>query len=261
MATSPVKLAPLEGPMHSDRTIFDAFNSSSTFTKDAEIGFGTGSRPPLSNPTCTPGPGAYGIKTTLGKVMESHITSPCQFSIRSREKFGDPNLKALSKTTANEPGPGQYDLTGRFLSGENPRKSAFPKGELPEAKAGLTPGPGSYAVQASVGGQLSSKKPNAMVISFPKTERPSLVPVGTTAVGPGEYGAGAAACEPQVDSRKPTCGSIKFGTGYKKGKNQNKIDMGEPSPGPGSYKLPGAIGGKHTLKVSLSGRNAFGSPW
>ena len=56
------------------------------------------------NPTPGPGPGAYPIKTTLGKLLESNIKSPCQFTLRGRTKFGDPNEKSLSKTTANEPG-------------------------------------------------------------------------------------------------------------------------------------------------------------
>ena len=56
------------------------------------------------NPTPGPGPGAYPIKSTLGKLMESHIKSPSQFTLRGRTKFGDPNEKSMSKTTANEPG-------------------------------------------------------------------------------------------------------------------------------------------------------------
>ena len=50
---------------------------------------------------------------------------------------------------------------------------------------------------------------------------------GGSTVGPGEYtGANVADCEPQVDSRKVTCGSIKFGTGYRKGANSRKLDLG-----------------------------------
>ena len=82
----------------------DAFNKTSYFKKEPEIGFGTGSRPPLMVPTATPGPGAYQIKTTLTKTIDSTIKSPEQYTIRSRHTFGDPNLKALSKSTANEPG-------------------------------------------------------------------------------------------------------------------------------------------------------------
>jgi hypothetical protein len=49
-------------------------------------------------------PGAYTIKSTLGKTIESHIRTPSQYSIRGRTKFGDPYGKAISKTAANEPG-------------------------------------------------------------------------------------------------------------------------------------------------------------
>lgn len=87
-----------------NRTVMDAFNNTSWFDKEPAIGFGTGSRPPLNNPTLGPGPGAYAIKTTMGKLMESHIQSPCQFTLRGRTKFGDPNEKTLSKTAALEPG-------------------------------------------------------------------------------------------------------------------------------------------------------------
>ena len=53
---------------------------------------------------------------------------------------------------------------------------------------------------------------------------------GGSTVGPGEYaGANVAACESQVDSRKVTSGAIKFGTGYRKGINNKKLDLGEMS--------------------------------
>lgn len=86
------------------KTVMDAFNKTSVYNKDAEISFSTSSRPPLNPPTVGPGPGAYVIKSTMSKVMESNIKSPCQFTLRGREKFGDPNERALSKTCANEPG-------------------------------------------------------------------------------------------------------------------------------------------------------------
>lgn len=87
-----------------NRTVMDAFNQTSYYTKEPEIGFGTGSRPPLNNPSLGPGPGAYPIKTTMGKLMESHIQSPSQFTLRGRTKFGDPNEKTMSKSSASEPG-------------------------------------------------------------------------------------------------------------------------------------------------------------
>lgn len=250
-------------------TLMDAFNKTSCYTKEPEIGFGTGSRPPLMVPTATPGPGAYQIKTTMSKTIDSSIKSPQQFSIRSRQNFGDPNLKALSKTTANEPGPGQYKVANKFLSGRDEPKYSFPKSRQPADKALLAPGPGQYELPASMGRQPLSTKHRAQEAPFPHASRPSLIAPGSTEIGPGEYGVSAAACEPQVDSRKPTCSSIKFGTGYQKNrKNNQKLDLSEPSPGPGSYQLPGGVATKSagtpyrsSPAASLSGRNAFGSPW
>jgi Sperm-tail PG-rich repeat len=200
--------------------------------------------------------------------MESHIESPCQFSLRGREKFGDPNLKALSKTTANEPGPAQYNITDRFLGGTNPRKSGFPKAAPPRDKAALAPGPGSYKPLYSMGKQVLSTKHAATVPAFPVAPRPGMEITGGSTVGPGEYLPGPAACEPQVDSRRRTAGCIKFGTGYKKGSNQEKPDLSEPSPGPGSYMLPGGVATKakgtpfrNSPAATISGRNKFGSPW
>ena len=108
------------------RTIIEAFDKTSYFVHPPEIGFGSGTRPPLMEPTPGPGPGAYPIKTTLGKLPESHITSPCAFTLKGREKFGDPNAKALSKTSASEPGPAAYDITDKFVSGALPRLDEAP---------------------------------------------------------------------------------------------------------------------------------------
>jgi hypothetical protein len=121
--------------------------------------------------------------------------------------------------------------------------------------------------------------------------------IGTTEIGPGEYGVPSAACETQVDSRtyivlrlllvlsyfittayniivcyitgKPTKSAIRFGTGYTKNKGGvQKIDMKEPAPGPGSYNLPGGVATsrrgdpyRSAPAASMSGRNKFGSPW
>jgi hypothetical protein len=252
------------------KDVIGSYNKCSYFPKDPEYGFGTGSRPPLYSLEGGPGPGAYVIKTTMGKLQESHIKAPPQYSLKSRQKFGDPYSRAINKTTANEPGPGHYDLTGRFLAGRDPRQIGFPKGRpLTDKNAIFGPGPGSFKTMQSMGKQVLSTKPGAMDMSFPKAARPSLVPVGTTKIGPGEYrGANVAACEPQLDSRKATCASLRFGNGYKKGGKDKKPDLSEPAPGPGSYKMPGSISTqlkgtpfRNAPKISLSGRHKFGSPF
>ena len=165
-------------------------------------------------------------------------------------------------------GPGQYDLNGKFLGGTNPRKSAFPKGIIPRDKGALGPGPGSYAVMQSMGHQALSTKEDGMAVGFAKAERKSMVPPGLSEVGPGEYGPFPAACEPQVESKKSNPGFIKFGTGYRRGGGLTKKDLSEPSPGPGSYYLPGGVGTKakgspfrDSPQATISGRNKFGSPW
>lgn len=132
----------------------------------------------------------------------------------------------------------------------------------------MGPGPGSYQTQSSMGKQVLSTKKESLATAFTKMERPTMVPPGTSDVGPGQYGPFAAACEPQVESRKVTCSSIKFGTGYKKGGHLVKIDMSEPSPGPGAYTLPGGVATKakgspyrDSPAATMSGRNKFGAPF
>ena len=159
-------------------TLMDSFNKTSTFKKEPEVGFGTGSRPSLVALSNTPGPGAYQIKTTLKKTIDSTIESPVAYSIRSRQNFGDPNLKAMSKTTANEPGPGSYKLDKKFPSGRNTEKYSFPKQRPPMEKSQLAPGPGQYDTPASMGKQPLSTKERARETAFPLAPRPSLIAPG-----------------------------------------------------------------------------------
>ena len=157
-----------------ERTVMMAYKKSSFNREPASIGFGTGARPSMMVAGGGPGPGAYPIKTTLGPLMESHIAAPLQFSLRGREKFGDPNEKSMNKTAANEPGPGSYDLTGKFIGGTTARKVGFPKGIPQKDKSFMGPGPGSYAPLESMGKQALSTKPGAVVPGFPKAPRGSL---------------------------------------------------------------------------------------
>jgi hypothetical protein len=123
-----------------ERSTMEAFNKSSYYPKGPEIGFGTSARLAMSFNDTTPGPGAYPVKSTLFKHFNSEIRNPPEYSLKSRQKFGDPYLRALDKTTANEPGPGHYNTVDKFLGGTNPRKSGFPKAGFPRDKNQLTPG-------------------------------------------------------------------------------------------------------------------------
>lgn len=119
MAGSPDKgrsLIPLPANLSTTGNVIEAFNKTSFLSKDPEYGFGTGVRPPLSEPTPGPGPGAYVIKTTMGKLVESNFRTPPQYSLKGRTKFGDPNARAMSKTCANEPGMTHFCKSCRFFS-------------------------------------------------------------------------------------------------------------------------------------------------
>jgi hypothetical protein len=240
------------------RTVNDAYKRSSACKSNPEIGFGTGARPSLlDGPSGGPGPGSYPMKSTLAKVPESTLPNPLKFSLRGRTKFGDPNEKTMNKSSMGQPGPGAYDLTGKFVSGTNPRVTAFPKGDTPKDKAALGPGPGSYECAQSMGKQVLSTKVGMPITGFPKEPRPGLAVKGASDVGPGDYKPGAAACEPQHLSQRASCATVKFGTGYRRGGGLVKRDLSEPSPGPGAYTLPKF----KTPAATMSGRNKFGSPW
>jgi hypothetical protein len=95
--------------MRMRRTLMDSYNA--TVYMAPKIGFGTAARPGLlEGDTETPGPGSYVLKTTMAKNPNSNFRSPCSFSMRGREKFGSPDLKASDRTTQMEPGPGAYGM-------------------------------------------------------------------------------------------------------------------------------------------------------
>jgi hypothetical protein len=250
-------------------SLMDAFYH----TREAppEFGFGTSVRPPLNDcEEAAPGPGAYTIKTTvLGDVPQSSIRSAPQFSLRSREKFGNPMLKAVDPTTMLEPGPGHYKARVVNPQEDCAPKFSFPKSSHPREKSKLAPGPGAYQLKPSVGRQVLSTKKSTEGTDFGRGDRPPLLQMSTADVGPGEYGCGIAACTKQVDSRKSTCSMPKFGTGTR---NQAAIGArmaNDDIPGPGNYMLPPALAGSGTAaypfksapKPSMSGREKFGSPF
>ena len=72
--------------------------------------------------------------------MVSNMRSPPQITLSSRQKFGDPYGKAMSKETANEPGPGQYKLDGKNFKDETPPKYSFTKCPPPSIKSEYAPG-------------------------------------------------------------------------------------------------------------------------
>ena len=250
-----------------DHSIIDSFNATKKTSPSYQ--FGSAIRPRLSDAEPTPGAGAYSIKTTiLGNVPDSRIVSTPQFSLRSREKFGDPMLRALDAGTASEPGPGGYTPKQINPNDDNPPKYSFPKGHFIKDKARFSPGPGAYAIPSSVGRQVLSTKSNNNGMGFGQGERPPLLRVQND-VGPGEYGVGISACRKQVDSRKKTSGFVKFSRSARdKTSSMTMQNELQARPGPGTYQLPSGLCGSGSSypfraapRASLSGREKFGSPF
>lgn len=257
------RLQPRTGATNTNREMIESFNA----TQEAPplFRFGTSMRAALHSNEATPGPGTYSTKTvTLGPVMQSTVKSQPSYSLRGREKFGNPMLKAVDPTTTLEPGPGHY--RPRIV---NPIEShapefSFPKSSWMRDKNMMAPGPGAYRSATSVGSQVLSTKRNALKCEFGTSNRPPLLLVSTE-VGPGQYSAPPDACDKQTDSRKKTVPMVKFG----KGARGSIITMStENAPGPGDYNLQPALcggGSSYTMrsapKCSMSGRNKFGSPF
>ncbi|KAJ1452003.1 hypothetical protein M885DRAFT_528242 [Pelagophyceae sp. CCMP2097] len=268
--TGKLSLQPtLQSPQRlADRSIIDAFNA--TKHTEPSYQFGSATRSGFVESEPTPGAGTYTIKTTLlGKVPDSKISSAPQYSLRSREKFGDPMLRALDPNTGRQPGPGWYTPQQVNPNEDKAPIHSFPKGSFPEDKPRLSPGPGAYALPGAVGRQVLSTKHNAHPMGFGNGARPQLLGNAVHDVGPGEYGAGAGSCKAQVDSRKRTSSFVKFGKGQRSQESSAAAkDDADARPGPGTYRLPSGIcggGSAHPFrsapKASLAGREKFGSPF
>uniref|UniRef100_A0A7S2HT28 Uncharacterized protein n=1 Tax=Octactis speculum TaxID=3111310 RepID=A0A7S2HT28_9STRA len=250
--------------MFSTRSIMDSYDA--TKGSPASWDFGTSTRPPLTDSEETPGPGAYGNKSlSFGAIPDSRKRSAPQFTLRSREKFGDPLNKALDPTSMSEPGPGHY-----VSKKVNPKEVdapvySFPKTPAPRDRGVITPGPGQYKGPRSVGKQVLSTKRNQLGAEFGNSNRPTLMMTSAGDVGPGHYGVGKNSCREQVDSRKPTASMTKFG---REARSRTTSMMEDHRPSPGDYKIASGIGGggsgyvyKSAPKCSLGGRNKFGSPF
>lgn len=249
--------------VRTQRPLMDAFRA--TRPQDPAMRFGMSIRESINMDNGAPGPGTYNLKAvTANKTMDSRIRSSSHFSIRGREKFGDPMLKAIDATTQLEPGPGHYRPRQVNPRERNAPQYSFPKQVPPRDKKKMAPGPGEYQMPASVGKQVLSTTRNNMAPSFGSGNRPPLLMMSSE-VGPGQYKTGPSSYEGQLDSRKRTGARVKFGTG---GRHKADDSLHAESPGPGDYQLAPALGGggptyiyRSAPKCSMSGRNKFGSPF
>lgn len=254
------------GALSQTRSIGEAFDA--TKAKNPEWNFGTSVRPPLNPDDGNPGPGSYQHKSVVGQtVTDSRVRTAPNYSLRSREKFGDPSMKAVDPTTVLEPGPGHY-RPKKIPRERNAPQFSFPKALPPHPRDKFAPGPGQYHLPASVASkQVLSTMKSVSVADFGTSTRPPLLVVSSE-VGPGHYESTVNACSKQTDSRKKSSANMKFGTG---GRHIPAVGAPIPAkhaPGPGDYQLAPALCGSGAAYIynaaprcSMSGRNKFGSPW
>eukprot|EP00903_Cladosiphon_okamuranus_P008057 g7771.t1 len=248
------------------RTLMDSYNE--TVRSAPKIGFGTAGRPPLNDGGAeSPGPGAYQLKSTMFVNPSSMIRSPPSFTMRGREKFGSPDLKAIDRTCQMEPGPGHYKMAIVNPQEDNAPKYTFPKDTGAEVRENVVraPGPGHYNIHPGVGKQVLSTKRSHAGVGFGTGNRPDLMVQSTADVGPGEYSIPGSTGERQVDSRKCNKSGAKFSKAPRMGKSGSLEDL---APGPGNYRLPPGICGRGAASpypsapaATLSGREKFGSPF
>ncbi|CAM9513949.1 unnamed protein product [Heterosigma akashiwo] len=251
------------------RPVIDSYKS--TIETGPTMSFGTSIRENINgNVAEAPGPGAYKQQTTMQpNVINSTIRGAPQFSLKGREKFGAPDMKAIDPTTIREPGPGHY--TPKVVNPQEDRapKHSFPRDtRKPMSLSRKVPGPGAYRGSVAIGKQILSTKRTMRQADFGTGERPPLLMTSAAEVGPGEYDATTPACEKQVDSRKTTVGTTKFSKSSRDSAVIGARMNNDITPGPGKYQLPKGICGAGSAlpyraapAPSMSGRTKFGSPF
>eukprot|EP00611_Tribonema_gayanum_P019827 TRINITY_DN3512_c0_g1_i1.p1 TRINITY_DN3512_c0_g1~~TRINITY_DN3512_c0_g1_i1.p1 ORF type:complete len:293 (-),score=19.23 TRINITY_DN3512_c0_g1_i1:272-1150(-) len=276
--------AAVKNKMKMGRTVIDSYNA--TVPMAPRVGFGTADRPALlDGGDDVPGPGAYAIKSTMFKNPRSCFRSPPCFSIRGREKFGSPDLKACDRATQMEPGPAAYKIPHIAGSERQPPAYSFPRSSWAKSDAviarDISPGPGTYALPAAVGKQVLSTKRSHSGPAFGTGGRPPLISVSTDDIGPGDYEIPGNLGTKQVDSRKTTHQASRFakpGGPPKVKKGGHGAHPQTPAeshaeddfahvPGAGAYNIPSTLV-KNPCSMfrsppvaRMSGREKFGSPF
>jgi len=82
--------------------------------------------------------------------------------------------------------PGQYDTAEKFQGGSTVPRYSFPKSKRPSMGDGKRgPGAGEYGLKDSLGKQVLSSKPSSSIAIFGTGNRPPLLNMSSSDVGPG----------------------------------------------------------------------------
>jgi len=154
----------------------------------------------------SPGPCAYGHKGSLGGQTDSRKNTNESYGMGTSDRFFYENSGQIEK---GAPGPGTYTLRsaqGRQVTSNKPSYpiSSFPRADRDRTATTVylgpkqqlafwgrnSPGPAVYSPTASVGGQVSSEKPNVPKFGFGTADRFAYINIGQRAMqspGPGAY--------------------------------------------------------------------------
>lgn len=186
----------------------------------------------------SPGPGAYGAKSTFGGPMisfkgnyqslnTSRTPGPGSYKLKSKYSNVGGKINRLPtsrKARAKTPGP-KYTIPSTFSKNGIKFKSKYSPLRFSNQ---FTPGPGTYASRSSIG----NGKRYSFGVKPSSKRRKSRTP------GPGKY---------SFSSTFGNATSFSF-----KGKYKSKIY--ETSPGPGAYSTKSTFGQSGAGKYSLKGR-------
>ena len=158
----------------------------------------------ILNGVCVCSPGTYLLESTLGISSSSSIRSSPLYSIKGRNypDGGDSEMSVenpgfllfllyLSHTSncvVLLVSPGQYDTAEKFQGGSTVPRYSFPKSKRPSMGDGKRgPGAGEYGIKDSLGKQVLSSKPSSSIAIFGTGNRPPLLNMSSSDVGPGLF--------------------------------------------------------------------------
>jgi len=241
------------------------------------FGFGTGTRAHQEktfitedhaklnlDPKKSPGPAAYGKKSTLGSQLESTSNTEPQWVFGSNARFAKPSVEQLKFPAANaytlkpaiggqldslKPSQPVYGMGSSTREGV--RKIYVSEEHATATFAGVgSPGPASYMLQPAIGLQCLSIKQTPPTWAFAKNERfqdPDIrraakLPAPNAYSQPSSVG-------PQLASTRCSAPLPGFGTSTREHMSKvfltpahEKVQFGKASPGPLSYTQHPSIG-------------------
>lgn len=208
----------------------------------------------------TPGPGSYRCPSSMVRSSETcGSVSALGYGVGFVSKSGRFGPDRDARVAAALPGPGQYnaELSRSSWFSRAGMSAAFaPVRRFRDGDAGVTPGPASYAPEASR--ILSAPRAGGAVSAFRSgVQRGSYAPVSSAGPAPGTYDVtrvpGATASVER---------SAVFRSRCERGRELYSSACAMAQPGPGAYEVTSPGGSRATVRdmFGSTGLDRFGRP-